>query len=71
MGQVWTVEIGQCPSFTSTQLAASRQASEVVWIYIAAVAAAGLGLMVAVLGGLLWHEKDVTLRVTLAKHEER
>lgn len=29
-GQVWTVEIGQCPSFTSAQLAASKDASELV-----------------------------------------
>jgi hypothetical protein len=65
------VEIGQCPSFTSQQLAHSRQASHLVWVYIASVVAAALLLMGGVVGGALWHEKDVTLRVAIAKHEER
>lgn len=42
-----------------------------VWVYIGFMVAAGLVLMAAVCGGLLWHEKDVSLRVALAKHEER
>jgi NADH:ubiquinone oxidoreductase subunit 6 (subunit J) len=42
-----------------------------VWVYIGAVVAACLFLLGCIVAAIQWHEKDVNLRVAVAKHDER
>ena len=69
-GTTWSVQIGQCPSFIKRHMD-SLSSVCLVWVYIAAVVAACLLIAGSIVGAVLWHEKDVALRVALAKHEER
>ena len=62
--------IGQCPSFTKRHVD-SLASVRLVWVYVASVIAACLIIAGGILGVVQWHEKDVALRVALAKHEER
>ena len=70
-GHRWSVVIGQCPSFTDRQLRSLATVEHLVWVYIASILAACLLIAGCVLAAVQWHEKDVALRVAIAKHEER
>jgi hypothetical protein len=68
---MWRLDIGQCPSFTRSQLAASLEMQRLRWVYMGVVVASCLLGMVCVVAGALWHEKDVSLKVAVAMHVER
>ena len=67
--QQWTVQIGQCPQFTSHYIATSSSRNS-VWIYIAVIIVGGVVAMVAVVLSVFSHEKDTNLRIAIAQHEE-
>jgi hypothetical protein len=59
---------GQCPEFTR-KFVADSDSSLLVWVYIASVSAVGTLCALAFLFSLYWHDKDVSLKVALAKHD--
>ena len=67
--QQWIVQIGQCPQYTSEQVNNSSSRNT-VWIYIAIVIVGALAAEAGVLFSVYLHEKDTTLRIAIAKHEE-
>ncbi len=64
------MDIGECTSFQDNYV---EHASDfyLVWAYMAAVWIGAMLLATAVVLVLRWHERDVALRVALAKHAER
>ena len=67
--QQWTVLVGQCPEFTSQQLDGTTGRYN-AWVYIAGINVAAVVAIAAVLLSVYMHEKDVVLRIAIAKHEE-
>ena len=67
--QQWRVDIGQCPQF-AVVYATTSPSRYLVWVYIGIVTLTA-GLCIA---GVMFlarlHEKDINLRVAIAKHEE-
>jgi hypothetical protein len=68
--QVWQIDVGECSSFKEDYIRSSSDFF-LVWVYIAAVWVVVLLIGAAVGLVVRWHERDVALRVALAKHAER
>ena len=66
---VWSIDVGQCPSFTETYI---TQASKrgVVWVYVGIVVVVAALAMGALLITAYVNEKEVKLRIAVATHTE-
>jgi hypothetical protein len=65
----WSVEIGQCPRYTTEYVSASSK-SLMVWVYVAIICLGALLIAGAIVFSVHVNEKDVKLRIAMATHSE-